>query len=125
MTTPLILHILLTAAALWLWFMSDLPIYLTKWAKQLNVLPAKLPWPDEITMDTWLRNEWIEWVRSQNPTRAHWMECPTCFGTRAAFLSSVWVAFWTQELLVIPFFLIAVPISCTWLAWAKTFKPQS
>lgn len=116
MTTALFLHIALTAAVTTIWFQSDLPMYLSKWLRAWKILPQDPNWyPDKLTMDTWLRHEWEEWVTLKNPELAHLLLCPVCFTSRASLAAAVWTTIFTGQWLVVPFCLIAVPFACMWL----------
>lgn len=115
-----ITHILLTTALAWIWFKSDFPVYLTKWLRRWKILRKKDDWwPDPATYETWLRHEWEAWVMIKDPELAHLLMCPTCFSTRVSLAAALWTVFFTGQWLVLPFCIIAVPITCTWLKLTK------
>ena len=121
--TAFLLHTLLTSAVSWIWFQSDLPVYLTKWLRKWKVLPQDEDyWPDELTFSTWMRHEWTIWVTGKDPELAHLLGCPTCFTTRVSVVVAIYTAIWTGQWLVIPFCIVAVPIVCTWLTLIKGNK---
>jgi hypothetical protein len=118
--TAFALHILVTTALSWIWFKSDFPIYLTKFLRNRYWLPQRADyWPDDISYATWLRHEWETWLTAKDATLAHLLTCPTCFTTRISLASAIWVMLFTGEWRVIPFCIIAVPITVTWLNWTK------